>query len=220
MTSKNKNKSREFPFFCKELKLLTEQSLMFYHSLIKILKTFICTTFCFKRITFRIKTDYNNYTDQIIKTDILKILIPEKNDFCAIILNCQQFQEAHHTEKYTTKTKKNPQRKYKKKTPCPSNWDDRKSTPVGHRTFKDTATIQIFILWNIHDVLTKAKCVFYFIKGVILTCEDRDTSTEIFERLCNTKNWKTFSARKRQLEQTWNFYNWQNNFIASTNKNE
>lgn len=56
--------------------------------------------------TFQIKTDYNNYTDQIIKTDILKILIPEKNDFYSIKLNCQQVKEANHTEKYKTKTTK------------------------------------------------------------------------------------------------------------------
>jgi len=56
--------------------------------------------------TFQIKTDYNNYTDQIIKTDILKILIPEKNDFYRIKVNCQQLKEANHTAKYKTLTNK------------------------------------------------------------------------------------------------------------------
>lgn len=66
--------------------------------------------------TFRIKTDYNNYTDQIIKTDILKILIPEKNDFYRVKLNCQQVKEANHTEKFKTKTNKKSLRKYKKES--------------------------------------------------------------------------------------------------------
>lgn len=77
MTTKNKNKCWEFPFL--------QRTETYYRAIVNLLSFFNKNTenihtrdLLFYVQTFQIKTDYNNYTDQIIKTDILKILIPEK----------------------------------------------------------------------------------------------------------------------------------------------